>query len=58
MCKLDFSKAFDRIDPFYLIKVLSIRKFPPRWIEWIKNILMSNKVAVNVNGEVGSWIFV
>ena len=51
--KLDFSKAFDKLDLNYLIRLLKHRGFPTKWLLWMENIFLSSKVAVCINGEVG-----
>ena len=49
ICKLDFSKVFDRLIPAYILNVLSSRGFPEKWVGWIRNVLCSSKL--------GDWIF-
>jgi hypothetical protein len=47
---LDQEKAYDRINPGYLSKVLTSFGFPDRFIRCINSIFFGNKVAINVNG--------
>lgn len=56
VCKLDFLQACDRLSPYYLIKLLVMWKFPPRWIRWSSKLLFSWKIVVYLNGEIDNWI--
>jgi retron-type reverse transcriptase len=40
--KIDVQKAFDSISWDYLIEVLRARSFPPFWIMWMRNLLISS----------------
>jgi hypothetical protein len=39
--KLNFEKAFDRIEHEVINKVMEHKGFPEKWITWIKGILSS-----------------
>jgi hypothetical protein len=53
--KLDFQKAYDRLDWAFLRQVLERRGMDERVISWIMQLVMSGSTAINVNGEVGSY---
>jgi hypothetical protein len=53
--KLDFQKAYDRLDWAFLRQALSRRGFDDRMISWIMQIVMSGNTAININGEVGPY---
>jgi hypothetical protein len=53
--KLDFQKAYDRLDWAFLWQALSQRGFDDMMISWIMQIVMSGNTAININGEVGSY---
>lgn len=56
LLKLDISKAFDSVRLDYLIDLLQRKGFPPRWTNWISNILVSSTTRVLLNGCPGAPI--
>lgn len=51
--KLDFQKAYDRLDWSFLRLVLERRGFDDRWCSWIMQLVRTGSMAININGEVG-----
>jgi Reverse transcriptase (RNA-dependent DNA polymerase) len=49
--KLDFSKAFDSVNWDFLLKVMCVRGFLIRWVNWIDKLLETSSSRVIVNGE-------
>lgn len=47
---LDQEKAYDRVNPQYLLKVLKCYGFKPSFIQCIVNFFFGNLVQINVNG--------
>ena len=50
--KLDFQKAYDRLDWSILRLVLQRRGFDDRWCSWTMQLLQSGNTTININGEV------
>lgn len=47
--KLDISKAFDKLHWSFLFKALDFFEFPPRWINWIKELICTSRGSVLIN---------
>ena len=49
--KLDYEKAYDRVNLDFLFEVLRTRNFSQTWINWIEQLVKGGSVGVNLNGE-------
>jgi acylphosphatase len=49
--KLDYEKAYDRVNLDFLLEILRARGFGERMIGWIKNLVFGGSVSVLANGE-------
>ena len=50
--KLDFSKAFDRVDWLFLLQIMSKMGFPQSFINMVRLTLRDAAAAINVNGFI------
>lgn len=51
LLKLDFEKAYNRVNWDCLLEVLKARKFGPSWRAWMETWLRSAKTCISSNGE-------
>jgi hypothetical protein len=49
--KLDYEKAYDRMNLDFLLEILRLRSFGETWIGWIKSIILGGSVSVLAIGE-------
>jgi hypothetical protein len=54
--KLDFEKAFDKVEYNAIISMLVAKGFRPKWISMVKSILQSTSTSVLLNGVPGKKI--
>jgi hypothetical protein len=54
--KLDYEKAYDRVNIYFLLEVLKLRGFGERWMGWIKKIVIGGSINVLANGEESSTL--
>jgi hypothetical protein len=51
--KLDFEKAYDKINWIFLLETLKQRGFCETWCKWIEKVVCSGTLSVKVNEEIG-----
>jgi hypothetical protein len=51
--KLDFKKAFDKVEHEVIIRVMRLKGFPERCIKWVNDILSSGTSSLLLNGVPG-----
>jgi hypothetical protein len=53
--KLDFEKAYDKVNWSFLQQVLRMKGFSNKWCQWIDSIVKGGSVCVKVNDEMGHY---
>lgn len=53
--KLDFEKAYDKVDWAFLLSCIEARGFCSNWISWISKVLCNGTVCVKMNDMIGSY---
>ena len=54
--KLDFEKAYDKVNWDFLLDCHRKRGFNSKWCGWVSQILKNGTVSVKINDEVGPYI--
>lgn len=54
--KVNFKKAYDRVNQSFSFKILKLWGFNAKWCRWIGECICNAKVAVLVNGTGTNWI--
>jgi hypothetical protein len=49
--KLDYEKAYDRVDWEFLEEMMSSRGFGSKWIRWVMRLVKGGSVSVRINDE-------
>jgi Reverse transcriptase (RNA-dependent DNA polymerase) len=53
--KVDFEKAYDRVNWSFLLEMLRSRGFGQKWTLWIENLLQGAQTCINFNGFLTSY---
>jgi hypothetical protein len=54
--KLDFEKAYDKLNWDFLFECLKQRGFGDKWCEWIKLVMIYGTISVKVNNTTGRGV--
>jgi hypothetical protein len=55
LLKIDFEKAYDKVNWDFLQQALCMNGFDPKWCQWVQNFVSRGSVGVRVNSDVGHY---
>jgi hypothetical protein len=55
LLKIDFEKAYDKVNWSFLEQALLMKGFDPKWCRWIQQIVSRGSVVVRVNDSIGHY---
>ena len=55
MLKLDFEKAYDKVQWSFLKNIMIGKCFSHRWIDWVMSSVQGGKVSININEVIGPY---
>lgn len=55
MLKLDFEKAYDKVNWDFLFRYLEIKNFSPLWLLWLKQVVRNGTLSVKLNNQIGGY---
>lgn len=53
--KLDYEKAYDRVNLDFLFEILTTRGFSRKWNSWVESIMKGGSMGVTLNGNDSSF---
>ena len=57
LVKIDFEKAYDKINWDFIFQMLISRGFGNKWAGWVISLLQGSKNCVNINGKPSFRLF-
>jgi hypothetical protein len=55
LLKIDFEKAYDKVNWSFLQQTLRMKGFDPKWCEWVQRFIEKGSVGINVNNDIGHY---
>lgn len=53
--KIDFEKAYDKVNWSFLQQTLRMKGFDPKWCDWIQRFIEKESVGIKVNDDIGHY---
>jgi hypothetical protein len=53
--KIDFEKAYEKVNWSFLQQALRMKGFNPKWCERIQNYIAKGSVGIRVNNDIGHY---
>ena len=55
LLKIDFEKAYDKVNWSFLQQALRMKDFDPKWCEWVARFVQGGSVGIRVNDDIGHY---
>jgi hypothetical protein len=55
LLKIDFEKAYDKVNYSFLHQVMRMKGFHPKWCRWIQKFIGRGSVGIRVNDDIGHY---
>jgi hypothetical protein len=55
LLKIDFEKAYDKVNWNFLQQTLRMKGFDPAWCRWINDFVRKGSVGIRVNDDIGHY---
>ena len=53
--KIDFEKAYGKVNWGFLQQTLRMKGFSPKWCEWVARFVQGGNVGIRVNDDIGHF---
>ena len=53
--KIDFEKAYEKVNRHFLQQTLRMKGFSEKWCAWVRDFVSGGSVAIKVNDETGHY---
>jgi hypothetical protein len=53
--KIDFEKAYDKVNWSFLQQTLRMKGFSPKWCRWVEYMVIGGSVGIKVNDDIGPY---
>jgi hypothetical protein len=55
LLKIDFEKAYDKVNWSFLQQAMRMKGFDPKWCRWIHDFVSRGSVGIRVNDDIGHY---
>jgi hypothetical protein len=53
--KIEFEKAYDKVNWAFLQQAMRMKVFPPMWCDWVARFVQGGSVGIRVNDDIGHY---
>jgi hypothetical protein len=54
--KIDFERAYDKINWSFVQQTLRMKVFSPKWCQWVQSFMEGGHVGIKINDQIGEKI--